>query len=477
MAGANKDRHRVVIVGGGFGGLFAAKFLRRAPVEVTLIDRANHHTFQPLLYQLATGILSEGSIAPPLREVLRKHRNVTVELANVDAFDLEAHTVTAARLLGPPLTIPYDSLIVAAGATHSYFGHDEFARFAPGLKTVDDALELRGRIFGAFEMAELEPDPDARLAWMTFAVIGAGPTGVEMAGQIAELSRRSLKHNFHRIDPADARVLLLDAADAPLVTFGERLSAKATHAIKRTGVELRMHSRVTDVTPDAIVVHGPDGEERLACHTKVWAAGVQASPLGALLAKAGGAATDRAGRIEVEADCTLPGHPEVFVVGDMMALDDLPGVAEVAMQSGIHAARTIKWRVVAGAEARAATGEGPDPRGVANLEANAAKPFKYRDLGSMATIARFQAIVSFKGLKIGGFTGWLMWAFVHLTFLTGFKNRWIALFKWLTAFIGSSRDERTITMQQASARIVAMRAGIKPGEESLSRYVEDDASP
>ncbi|HTR72895.1 MAG TPA: NAD(P)/FAD-dependent oxidoreductase [Solirubrobacteraceae bacterium] len=454
MAGADSDRHRVVIVGGGFGGLFAAKFLKRAPVEVTLIDRTNHHTFQPLLYQLATGILSEGSIAPPLREILRRHRNVTVELADVNAFDLKARTVTAARLLGPPLTVPYDSLIVAAGATHSYFGHDDFAPLAPGLKTVDDALELRGRIFGAFEMAELEEDPQARRTWMTFAVIGAGPTGVEMAGQIAELSRRSLKHNFHRIDPADARVLLLDAAATPLATFGEKLSAKAARAIERTGVELRMHSRVIDVTTDAIVVEGPHGEERLGCHTKVWAAGVQASPLGALLARAADVETDRAGRIEVEPDCTLPGHPEVFVVGDLMALNGLPGVAEVAMQSGIYAARTIKRRVAGG-------------------RAGTAKPFVYRDLGSMATISRFQAIVSFKGLKVGGFVGWLMWAFVHLTFLTGFKNRWIALFKWLSAFVGSSRDERTITMQQVSARIVAMRAGVRPGEESLSRYVED----
>lgn len=445
--------HRVVIVGGGFGGLFAAKFLRRAPVQVTLIDRTNHHTFQPLLYQLATGILSEGAIAPALREVLRKHRNIRVELADVTGFDLQARTVTAVRPLGSALTIPYDSLIVAAGATGSYFGHDEFARFAPGVKTVDDALELRGRIFGAFEMAEIEENPDARRAWLTFAVIGAGPTGVEMAGQIAELSRRSLKQNFRRIDPAGARVLLFDAGEAPLPTFGDKLSAKATSQIERTGVQLRMRSSVTDVRPDAIVVQGPDGEERVACHTKVWSAGVQASPLGELLVEGTGAETDRAGRVQVLGDCTLPGHPEVFVVGDMMALNGLPGVAEVAMQSGIHAARAIKRRA-----------QGEDA---------GAKPFHYRDLGSMATISRFRAIVSFKGIKVGGFIGWLMWAFVHLTFLTGFKNRWITLFKWLTAFIGSARDERTITMQQVSARVVAMHAEVKPEEKSLSRFVQD----
>jgi NADH:ubiquinone reductase (H+-translocating) len=448
--------HRVVIVGGGFGGLFAAKFLRRAPVEITLIDRTNHHTFQPLLYQLATGILSEGAVAPPLREVLRKHGNVRVELADVTGFDLQAKTVTAARPLGAALTIPYDSLIVAAGATGSYFGHDEFGRFAPGMKTVDDALELRARIFGAFEMAEMEEDPAAQQLWLTFAVIGAGPTGVEMAGQIAELSRRALKHNFRRIDPASAQVLLLDGGKEPLATFGDKLCAKATKEIERTGVQLRMESRVTDVKPAGIVVQGPNGEEHVACHTKVWSAGVQASPLAQQLAEATGAETDRAGHIAVLPDCTLPGHPEVFAVGDMMSLNGLPGVAEVAMQSGIYAARTIKRRIAGD---------------------STAKPFVYRDLGSMATISRFRAIVSFKGIKVGGFIGWLMWAFVHLTFLTGFKNRWVALGKWLTAFVGKSRDERTITMHQVSARIIAMEAGVKPGEEALSRFVEEPTGP
>jgi NADH:ubiquinone reductase (H+-translocating) len=452
---ANGPRHRVVIVGGGFGGLFAAKFLKRAPVGVTLIDRANHHTFQPLLYQVATGILSEGAIAPPLREVLRRHRRVEVVLANVAGFDLPARTVTLARPLGAELSVPYDSLIVAAGADDSYFGHGEFAQFAPGLKTVDDALELRARIFGAFEMAETESDPEARRAWLTFAVVGAGPTGVEMAGQIAELSRRSLKRNFRNIDPASARVLLFDATDAPLVGFGDRLSTKAAREIERTGVELRMRSRVADVRSDTITVAGPNGEERIACRTKIWAAGVQASPLGELLARASGAETDGAGRVKVLPDCTLPGHPEVFVVGDMMALNDLPGVAEVAMQSGIHAARTIKRRLAG--------------------DAVAGEPFRYRDLGSMATISRFRAIVSFKGVKFGGFPGWLMWALVHLTFLTGFKNRGAALVKWLNAFVGNSRDERTITMQQVSARIIAMRLGIDPGRENLSRFVDDSS--
>jgi NADH dehydrogenase len=456
MAAARTEdhRHRVVIVGGGFGGLFAAKFLRRADVEVRLLDRANHHTFQPLLYQLATGILSEGAVAPPLRQVLRKHRNVAVELLDVTGFDLQARTVTGARPAGSPLTVPYDSLIVAAGATGSYFGHDEYSRFAPGMKSVDDALELRGRIFGAFEMAELAEDPAEQRTWLTFAVIGAGPTGVEMAGQIAELSRRALKRNFRRIDPASAKVLLFDGGEEPLATFGDRLSAIATREIERTGVELRMQSRVTDVKPETIAVKGPEGEELVHCHTKVWAAGVQASPLGKMLAEASGAETDRAGHVKVEPDCTLPGHPEVFVVGDMMALNDLPGVAEVAMQSGIHAARTIKRRL------------GGD---------DSSKAFVYRDLGSMATISRFRAIVSFKGIKVGGFIGWVMWAFVHLTFLTGFKNRWIALFKWVSSFLGASRDERTITFQQVAARVIAMRAAVKPAAEDLSKMLDEQS--
>jgi NADH dehydrogenase len=420
--------HRVVIVGGGFGGLFAAKFLRHAPVQITLIDKTNHHVFQPLLYQLATGILSEGAVAPPLREILRKHANVTVELADVTDFDLDARTVTSARPLGDPLVIEYDSLIVAAGAQGSYFGHDEYTSMAPGMKTVDDALELRARIFGAFEMA----------------------------GQIAELSRRSLKRNFRTFDPASAQVLLFDGGEKPLANFGDRLSEKATKELERIGVELRLKSRVTDVKPDAIIVQGPDGEQRVACHTRVWAAGVQASPLAQMLAQATGAGTDRAGHIEVLDDCTLPGHPEVFAVGDMMSLKGLPGVAEVAMQSGIHAARTIKKRLDGDATAR---------------------PLVYHDLGSMATVARFRAIVSFKGIKVGGFIGWLMWAFIHLTFLTGFKNRWTALGKWLTAFVGSARDERTITLQQASARIVAMQAGVKAGEEDLSRFAGEPQPP
>ena len=447
-------RHRVLIIGGGFGGLFAAKFLRRAPVDVTLVDRTNHHLFQPLLYQVATAILSEGAVAPPLRQVLRKHENVEVMLANVTDIDLARKVVTAERPIGPHLELDYDSLIVASGASGSYFGHDEYAPLAPGLKTIDDALELRARIFGAFEMAELEKDDDARRAWLTFAIVGAGPTGVEVAGQISELARRSLKHNFRRIDPASLRILLFDAGPAVLANFGTKLSHKAERSLARIGVEIHTGSRVTGMTYRDITVEGTDGPETFPCHVKVWAAGVTASPLAGMLADAAGVETDRAGRIAVLPDCTLPGHPEVFAIGDMMALNKLPGVAEVAMQSGIHAARTIKRRVANGGQS---------------------KPFKYHDLGSMASIARFSAVVDFKGIRVSGFLGWSMWVFVHLTFLTGFKNRFTALFKWLTSFVGRSRDERTISVLQGAARVIAARAGVKPGEEDLTRFVAGKA--
>src|SRR3954452_10379693 len=390
--------HRVVIVGGGFAGLFAAKFLRRAPVQVTLVDRENYHLFQPLLYQVATGILSEGEVAPPIRHILRKHKNVEVEFATVTGFDLRAGAVTAKRLDDSERTHQFDSLIVAAGAGQSYFGHDEFARYAPGMKTIDDALELRARIFGAFEMAEAEEDEEARRAWLTFVVVGGGPTGVEIAGQIAELSRSGLKRNFRSFDPASAEVILVDGGKEILASFGDRLSQKASGGLRKLGVHIRIGSHVTDVHALGVAVKGPDGSiEHIAARTKIWAAGVEASPLGRLLADASGAATDRAGRVKVLPDCSLPGHPHVFAVGDMMSLDQLPGVAEVAMQSGMHAANTIKRR----------------------LDGKLGVPFKYHDLGSMATISRFRAVVSFKGLRLSGFAGWVMWLVVHIAFMTG----------------------------------------------------------
>jgi NADH:ubiquinone reductase (H+-translocating) len=450
-ATARSGRHRVLIVGCGFGGLFAAKAFRAAPVDVLVVDRLNHHLFQPLLYQVATGILSEGQIAPPIRGVLRRRSNIEVELAAVTGFDLEARTATAKRPDDSEFTIPYDSLIVAAGAGQSYFGHDEFSRWAPGMKTIDDALELRGRILGAFEMAALEQDPEKRRAWLTFVVVGGGPTGVEIAGQIAELSRRVLPRDFKTIDSASARVLLFDGGKEILATFGDRLSAIAAKELQGQGVEIHTGSIVTDVDRSGVEVKGPDGEiERLSARTKVWAAGVQASPLAKLLADASGAECDRAGRIQVLPDCSLPGHPEVFAIGDMMSLDHLPGVAEVAMQQGIHAAFTIRRRV---------------------RREDGSKPFRYRDLGSMATIARFRAIVSFKGIRVAGFVGWLMWLFVHLAFMTGFKNRFVTILQWLLTFIGNARNERTLTFQQVIGRVAIAEAG---GQPFVARLASDE---
>lgn len=421
-------KHRVVIVGSGFGGLFAAKFLRRAPVEVTLIDKTNHHVFQPLLYQVATGILSAGSVAPATRDILKKHQNVTVELGEVTRFDLDARTVAAVRPDGSESVIGYDSLIVAAGAGQSYFGHDEFAEHAPGMKTLADALDQRQRIFTAFEQAELEADAETRQQWLNFAVVGGGPTGVEIAGQIAEMSRRSLGLNFRRADPANVRVLLFEGGNEVLANFGDNLSRHAERELKKTGVETHTSSIVTGVDADGVDYKTPDGStRRFDSKTVIWAAGVTASPLARLLAEATGAECDRAGRVEVLPDCTLPGHPEVFAIGDMVSLNNLPGVAEVAMQTGIHSARTIIHRLNGRTEA---------------------VPFEYRDLGSLAVISRRNAIVDMRGIKIWGFLGWLIWLFVHLAFLTGFKNRFAAVLSWSIAFLGHGRNERAIIDRQ-----------------------------
>ncbi|MGC1742877.1 MAG: NAD(P)/FAD-dependent oxidoreductase, partial [Pseudolabrys sp.] len=423
-------RHRVVIVGSGFGGLFAAKSLGRAPatIEVTLISRTNHHLFQPLLYQVATGILSEGQIAPATRDVLKKKRNVFVELAEATGFDLKARHVTAVQPGGRKVTLSYDSLIVAAGVGQSYFGHDEYAEWAPGMKTLADALDQRARILGAFEMAELENDPDVRRAWLTFVVVGGGPTGVEIAGQIAELSRRALKHDFRRFDSGEVRVLLFEGGPEILATFGDKLSGIATRELEKIGVEIRVNSIVAHIDADGVDVKGADGSvQHFAAKTKIWAAGVLASPLAKMLADATGAQCDRAGRIKVQPDCSLPGHPEVFVVGDMMNCNDLPGVAEVALQSGLHAAHVIRNRV-----------RGTKPT-----------PWKYRDLGSMAAVDSRSAILSAHGVRLSGRIAWLMWLVVHITSMTGFKNRFTPLIHWFLCFIGTSRLERAIVVDLA----------------------------
>ena len=423
--------HRVAIVGGGFGGLTAAKRLRRADVDVTLIDRTNHHLFQPLLYQLATGILSEGDIAPPLREVLRDQRNASVLLGEVVAIDIDTRRLSV-DMLDRRSEIDYDSLIVATGASQSYFGHPEFAHDAPGMKTIDDALELRGRILGAFEMAEREPDPVSRRRFLTFVVVGAGPTGVELAGQLAELSRHSLRHNFRRIDPAEARIVLLDAAPTILGSFPESLRRRAMRDLQDIGIEVHLGAAVTHVDLRGLATNAADTRlRRIEAATKIWAAGVQGSPLGRLLAEAAGADLDRAGRVKVEDDCSLPGHPEVFVVGDLMNLSELPGVSQVAIQSGRHAADTIRRRL-----------QGDTTR----------RPLRYRNFGTMATISRFRAVTAIGRVRLAGLPAWLLWLVVHLAALTGFKHRLSVFFNWIVALLGGGRAERVMTLQQVFGR-------------------------
>ena len=447
-------RHQVVVIGSGFGGLFTAAALKGADVDITLIAKTNHHLFQPLPYQVATGILSEGEIAPSTREILGRQRNTQVLLGEVTDLDLTSHTVTSMVLDQRRITA-YDTLVVAAGSGQSYFGNDQFARFAPGMKTIGDALELRGRIFGSFEMAELVEDEEQRAALMTFVVVGAGPTGVEMAGQIAELSHRTLRHEFGHLDPRRATVILLDAAPAVLGSFGDRLGAKALATLEAIGVQVQLGAKVVGVDGTGIDVEDARGRHRIESVCKVWAAGVPASPLGRQLAEQSGAGLDRAGRVKVHPDLTLPGHPEVFVVGDMIALDGLPGVAQVAIQGGRHVARQIKARL-----AGKPSGQG----------------FEYHDKGAMATISRFSAVASVGRLRLSGFTAWLMWLSVHLVYLIGFKNRLTTLLRWAVSFVGRGRSERTVTQQQVFARQALEQLG-EDFSPTLSAAPEQDPRP
>jgi len=427
--------HRVVIIGSGFGGLFGAKALKSADVDVTMVAKTTHHLFQPLLYQVATGILSQGEIAPPTREILARQKNVRVILGEVTDIDLENRLVRSqvrSRVVGREHVTPYDSLIVAAGAGQSYFGNDHFAEFAPGMKSIDDALELRGRIFGAFELAELAESDEEVERLLTFVVVGAGPTGVEMAGQIAELAHRTLRSDFRRIDTRQARIILLDAAPQVLPPFGKKLGEAAQRSLEKLGVEVQLGKMVVDIDARGLVTQDKDGSrDRIEAVTKVWAAGVQANPLGRTLAEQSGASLDRAGRISINPDLTLPGHPEVFVIGDMAALDNLPGVAQVAIQGAQYAAEAID---------RTVKGE-PEQ-----------EPFKYFDKGSMATIARFDAVALIGKLRFTGFFAWVLWLAVHLVYLTGFKNRVTALGHWAVSFVGTGRAERVATEQQIFAR-------------------------
>ena len=421
---ADATLHHVVIIGSGFGGLFAARALKTAPVRITLIDRTNHHLFQPLPYQVATGILSEGQIAPAIRDVLRNYRSLRVILGEVEHIDVEARQVLADEF-GKSITIGYDSLIVAGGASSSYFGHDEFRTNSCAMKTLDDALALRGNIFGAFELAEAEMDLQERKRLMTFVVVGGGPTGVEMAGQLRELSRRALRRNYRMIDPVDTRVVLVEGGDQLVGSMGTYLSNMTKRDLTRMGVEIHLDTMLTNMDEKGVEITKRDGStEWIPAATKVWAAGTRAAGLGRTLAEAAGAETNKAGQVLVSPDCSLlPTHPEVFVVGDLMAHGDLPGVAEVAIQSGTHAGHSI----------------------VRRLEGKPTKPFRYHDLGTLAVISRFTAVAKIGPLKVGGFIGWLLWLVVHITFLTGFKNRFGALTRWMVSFVGHGRYERALT--------------------------------
>lgn len=413
---ASTELIHVVIVGGGFGGLYAARALRRSGVHVTVIDRRNHHLFQPLLYQVANAVLSPADIAAPIRHILRRHERTRVLLGEVVDVDTAARAV----VLADGRRVRYDFLIVATGATHHYFGHPEWEAFAPGLKTIEDATTLRRRFLLAFEAAELETDAEARRALLTFVVIGAGPTGVEMAGAMAEAARKTLADDFRHFDPTQARVILVEGGPRVLAAYDEALSAEAERALRDLGVEVRTGSVVTGVEADAVWI----GEERIPTRHVVWAAGVTASPLGAKL----GAPTDRVGRVRVEPDLSLPGRPEVFVVGDLAAFPApdgglLPGIAPVAMQQGRAAARNL----------------------VRTLRGEPREPFRYRDKGSMATIGRWRAVAQLGGARFSGAVAWLLWLFIHILYLSGFRNRLVVFTEWAWSFFTWQRGARLIT--------------------------------
>lgn len=422
----------VVIVGGGFGGLYAARQFRKAPASlgVTVIDRRNFHLFQPLLYQVATGGLSPANIAAPIRAVLKRQANCRVILAEVTDFDLAARRVRLADG-----EVPYDYLIIAAGSRHHYFGHDEWERLAPGLKTIEDATEIRRRFLLAFEQAERATDEAERRRWLTFVVVGGGPTGVELAGAMRELAHDTLRHNFRSFDPDLARIILVEGTDRVLPPYPPPLSARARAALERLGVAVMTDAQVTDVEPDSVTLCVGNETQRIETRTVFWGAGVLASPLAGALARASGAKFDRSGRVIVEPDLTLPGHPEVFVIGDMAHFghqggQPLPAVARVAMQQGKYAARRILERH------RAQMAGTPPPK---------AKPFRYFDLGTMATIGRNAAVADLRGLYLWGFLAWLVWLFVHLLFLIQFQNRLLVLFQWAWNYWTRNRAARLIT--------------------------------
>ena len=429
---SREREHRVVVVGGGFAGLQVVRGLRRAPVEVTLVDRQNYMLFQPLVYQVATGSLSPAEIATPLRVVFRRQRNARVLLAEVTGFDLERREIVLDRLPNGArgATLAYDTLVVAGGSRYSYFGHDEWQAHAPELKSLVGALDIRSRILGAFEAAEVEASPERRQSWLTFVIVGAGPTGVEMAGQIAELAHDALRRDFRSTDTRTARVLLVEAADRVLPGFPDSLSRKAARALEKLGVTPLAGHTVVDVGADAVAIRAPDGAvEHVEARTAIWAAGVTASALAAKLAHEAGVELDRAGRITVAPDLTLPGYADAFALGDMVRVQSpdggttrLPGLAPVAMQQGRYTARAIRAR----------------------LRNRPLRPFRYVDKGNLATIGRSKAVADIKGIHLAGFPAWALWLLVHLFYLIGFQNRLLVLLRWTISFVTRGRGARLI---------------------------------
>lgn len=427
-------RPHVVIIGAGFGGIFAARELKDADVEVTVIDRTNHHLFQPLLYQVATGILSSGEIAPATRQILAKQDNAHVVKGEVTDINVDNQTVTA-KLDDYSRTYEYDYLIVAAGAGQSYFGNDHFAEFAPGMKTLDDALELRARIVGAFERAELTDDPAERERLLTFVVVGAGPTGVELAGQLAEMAHRTLAGEYTNFTTSSAKIVLLDGAPQVLPPFGKRLGRNAQRQLEKLGVEVKLNAMVTNVDENSVTYKSmvDESEHTIEAFCKIWSAGVAASPLGKMVAEQCGVEVDRAGRVPVNKDLTVADKHNVFVIGDMMSLDRLPGVAQVAIQGGQYAADQI-----------AAEADGRD--------STSREPFEFFDKGSMATISRFNAVVKMGKMEVTGFIGWILWLVVHVSFLVGFRNRLVSVINWVLNALTPKRWNLAVTRQQLHAR-------------------------
>ena len=422
----NEGRTKVLIIGGGFGGLFCARRLGGSDVDVTLLDRTAGHLFQPLLYQCATGTLSIGHISRPLREEFVRHRNVTTLLGEAIELDPHSRRVTARRTDETTFTVDYDVLVVAVGMQQCYFGNSRFAQWAPGMKTLDDALSIRQRVFTAFEIAETLPAGPERDSWLTFAVTGGGPTGVELAGQIRELATRTLANEFHSIEPEDARVLLFDGGDRVLKSFAPQLTAKATETLRRLGVELRLGVHVSDVSREGVTVTpragGPD--QRFAARTVLWTAGVEAVPFARHVADVLGATSDRCGRIQVEPDLSVPAHPEIFVIGDLVGRDDLPGVAENAMQGGLHVASCIRRELVG----------------------KSRRSYRYRDLGSAAYISRGNALLQVGPVRLAGIPGWLAWGLIHIAVLTGVRNRLSTVTTWLATIARGSRYHRAFML-------------------------------